>query len=189
MIVDVALPSIGRDLHASVSVQWVLDANTLVISSLLILAGSLADRSGRKRTFQTGLALFSLSPLLCGLEPTADRLIGFRGLQAISGSMLNPVAVSIIVAIRSSRSAGPPDWRSPWRVVQPSPVNRLPGLGATARPNRFEHPGIPRPQPPAGARLAALATRGDGRLAAPRPGRRRREASGGATRQRPRTRW
>ena len=99
-IVNVALPSIGADLHATVSaLQWSIDAYTLVIACLLVLSGSLADRFGRKRVFQIGLSLFSLSSLLCGLAPGVGWLIGFRGLQAVGGSMLNPVAMSIIVSV------------------------------------------------------------------------------------------
>jgi EmrB/QacA subfamily drug resistance transporter len=96
-IVNVALPSIQHDLHAPVSgLQWIIDAYTLVLASLLMLAGSTADRLGRQRVFQTGLAVFSLGSLLCGLAPTLGWLIGARVLQAIGGSMLNPVAMSII---------------------------------------------------------------------------------------------
>jgi MFS family permease len=69
-IVNVALPSIQRSLHASVSgLQWTIDAYTLVIACLLMLSGSLADRFGRRRVFQAGLAIFSLGSLLCGLAP------------------------------------------------------------------------------------------------------------------------
>ena len=97
-IVNVALPSIQRELHASVSgLQWTVDAYTLVIASFLMLAGSTADRFGRRRTFQTGLAAFTLGSLLCSLAPSLGWLIVFRMLQAIGGSMLNPVAMSIIV--------------------------------------------------------------------------------------------
>jgi EmrB/QacA subfamily drug resistance transporter len=96
-IVNVALPAIRSDLHASVSdLQWVIDAYTLVIASLLMLAGSTADRIGRKRIFRAGLVVFSLGSLLCGLAPTLGLLIAARVLQAVGGSMLNPVAMSII---------------------------------------------------------------------------------------------
>ncbi len=96
-IVNVALPSIRHDLHASVSgLQWTIDAYTLVLASLLMLAGSTADRIGRKRIFRAGLVVFSLGSLLCGLAPTLGLLIAARVLQAIGGSMLNPVAMSII---------------------------------------------------------------------------------------------
>jgi EmrB/QacA subfamily drug resistance transporter len=96
-IINVALPSIQHDLHAPVSgLQWVIDAYTLVIASLLMLSGSTADRVGRRRTFQVGLVLFTLASALCSLAPSLGWLVAFRALQAIGGSMLNPVAMSII---------------------------------------------------------------------------------------------
>jgi EmrB/QacA subfamily drug resistance transporter len=96
-IVNVALPSIGRDLHSSVSgLQWTIDAYTLVLASLLMFSGSTADRIGRRKTFQMGLALFTLGSLLCSLAPGLGWLVAFRMLQAVGGSMLNPVAMSII---------------------------------------------------------------------------------------------
>ncbi|WP_290062605.1 MFS transporter [Amycolatopsis solani] len=99
-IVNLALPSIRHELGASVSsLQWTIDAYTLVLASLLMLSGSTADRIGRRRTFQTGLALFSLGSLLCGLAPNVGTLIAFRALQAIGGSMLNPVALSIVTNV------------------------------------------------------------------------------------------
>jgi EmrB/QacA subfamily drug resistance transporter len=99
-IVNVALPSIRRDLHASVSgLQWTIDAYVLVIASLLLLSGSTADRLGRKRIFQLGLLLFVAGSLLCSLAPTLGWLIGARALQGIGGSMLNPVAMSIITNV------------------------------------------------------------------------------------------
>jgi EmrB/QacA subfamily drug resistance transporter len=99
-IVNVALPSIGRELHGSISgLQWTLDSYTLVLASLLMLSGSTADRLGRKRTFIVGLTLFSAGSLLCSLAPTLGFLIAFRMVQAIGGSMLNPVAMSIITNV------------------------------------------------------------------------------------------
>ena len=96
-IVNVALPSIGRELHASVSgLQWTIDAYLLVLASLLMFSGSTADRIGRRRTFQVGLALFTIGSLLCSLAPGLGWLVAFRMLQAVGGSMLNPVAMSII---------------------------------------------------------------------------------------------
>jgi EmrB/QacA subfamily drug resistance transporter len=96
-VVNVALPAIGRDLDAGVSgLQWTVDAYTLVLASLLLFSGSMADRLGRKRTFVAGLAVFSLASFLCSLAPTVEWLVAFRVLQAVGGSMLNPVAMSII---------------------------------------------------------------------------------------------
>jgi EmrB/QacA subfamily drug resistance transporter len=96
-IVNVALPAIHHALNASISgLQWTIDAYTLVLASLLMLAGSTADRVGRRRVFQIGLMVFSLGSLLCGLAPSLGFLIAARVIQAIGGSMLNPVAMSII---------------------------------------------------------------------------------------------
>ncbi|HZP50922.1 MFS transporter [Actinocrinis sp.] len=96
-IVNVALPSIQHDLHAPVSgLQWIIDAYTLVLASLLMLAGSTADRLGRRRIFQLGLVLFTLASALCSAAPSLGWLVAFRALQAVGGSMLNPVAMSII---------------------------------------------------------------------------------------------
>ena len=96
-IVNVALPAIGRDLRAPVSgLQWTIDAYTLVIASLLMLSGSAGDRLGRRRVFQAGLAVFTLGSLACSLAPGLGWLIAFRAVQAIGGSMLNPVAMSIV---------------------------------------------------------------------------------------------
>ncbi|MFD5747547.1 MFS transporter [Streptomyces sp. NPDC127033] len=96
-ILNVALPSVQRDLGASVSgMQWTIDAYTLVLASLLMLAGSTADRIGRRRVFMTGLALFTLGSVLCSLAPDLTSLVAFRMVQAVGGSMLNPVAMSII---------------------------------------------------------------------------------------------
>src|SRR5690349_21565708 len=81
--VNVALPSIGRELHAGVSaLQWTIDGYTVVLASLLLFSGSTADRLGRKRIFMTGLATFSFASLLCSLAPSADLLVAARVLQA-----------------------------------------------------------------------------------------------------------
>jgi EmrB/QacA subfamily drug resistance transporter len=96
-VVNIALPSIGRDLHADISgLQWTVDAYTVVMASLLMFSGSMADRLGRKRTFVAGLAVFSIASLLCSLAPSAGLLIASRALQAVGASMLNPIAMSII---------------------------------------------------------------------------------------------
>jgi EmrB/QacA subfamily drug resistance transporter len=95
--VNVALPSIGRGLHAGISgLQWSVDAYTVAMASLLMLSGSLGDRLGRKPVFMTGLALFLAGSALCSVASSIGMLIAFRVLQAIGGSMLNPVAMSII---------------------------------------------------------------------------------------------
>lgn len=94
---NVALPSMQRELHATTSgLQWAIDAYTLVLASLLMLAGSTADRIGRKRVFMAGLVIFTAGSLLCSLAPNLELLVVFRMVQAVGGSMLNPVAMSII---------------------------------------------------------------------------------------------
>ncbi|MEU9125175.1 DHA2 family efflux MFS transporter permease subunit [Streptomyces sp. NPDC048506] len=96
-VVNVALPSIRRDLHASeTGLQWTVDAYTLVLASLLVLAGSTADRVGRRRIFLVGLAAFGLGSLLCCLAPSVGWLITARAVQAVGGTMLNPVALAIV---------------------------------------------------------------------------------------------
>jgi EmrB/QacA subfamily drug resistance transporter len=96
-VVNIALPSIGRDLHASISgLQWTVGSYTVVMASLLMFAGSTADRVGRKRTFVVGLTVFSVASLACSLAPSVGLLVVFRVLQAVGGSMMNPVAMSII---------------------------------------------------------------------------------------------
>ena len=96
-IVNVALPALGEDLHAPLSgLQWTMDAYTLTLAGLLILSGSVADRIGRRRVFRTGLLIFTAGSLLCGIAPNLPGLVAFRIVQAVGGSMLNPVALSII---------------------------------------------------------------------------------------------
>src|ERR1700755_3302015 len=96
-ILNVGLPSLKQDLHAPDSgLQWTIDAYGLVIASLLLFGGSMGDRLGRKLVFRTGLALFSAGSLLCSLAPGLGWLIVFRMVQAVGGSMLNPVAMAII---------------------------------------------------------------------------------------------
>ncbi|WP_433663124.1 MFS transporter [Nocardia sp. CA-128927] len=99
-IVNVAIPTIQTDLHAPLSrLQWIVDVYTLTLASLLMLAGSAADRFGRRRLFRIGLVTFAIGSMLCSLAPSIEVLIGARFLQAIGGSMLNPVAMSIITTV------------------------------------------------------------------------------------------
>ena len=103
-IVNVAIPSIRADLGASASqLQWVIDIYTLALASLLLLSGAAADRFGRRRTFQIGLTLFAVASLLCSIAPNIETLIAARLLQAMGGSMMNPVAMSIITQVFTGR--------------------------------------------------------------------------------------
>lgn len=110
--VNLALPSISREMGASTSqLQWVIDAYLLVLASLMLLSGSMADRLGRRRIFSLGLLLFGLGSALCSVATGPAMLIATRALQAIGGSMLNPVAMAIITntypdARRRARAIG-----------------------------------------------------------------------------------
>src|SRR5215510_10150557 len=87
-IVNIALPAIRSDLHASVAeLQWSIDAYNIVVAGFLLLAGAIADRFGRRRVFQLGLLVFSAGSLLCSVAPTARVLVASRALQAVGGSM------------------------------------------------------------------------------------------------------
>jgi EmrB/QacA subfamily drug resistance transporter len=95
--VNVALPDIGAQLGAELTwLQWSVSAYTLVMASLLLLAGSTADRLGRKRTLLIGLGVFTFASVLCSVAPTIELLVAARILQGVGASMLNPVAMSII---------------------------------------------------------------------------------------------
>ncbi|QLY30339.1 MFS transporter [Nocardia huaxiensis] len=97
--INVALPAIGRDLHASLSgAQWTVAAYTVVMACSLTLAGSLGDRFGRRTVLQTGLVLFAAGSLACSLAPSLGWLVAFRMVQAIGGATLSPVAMSILSA-------------------------------------------------------------------------------------------
>ncbi|MEU0502174.1 MFS transporter [Nocardia sp. NPDC005998] len=103
-IVNVAVPAIRADLDAPLTrLQWIIDIYTLTLASLLMLAGATADRFGRRRVFRIGLSVFALGSLACSLAPTIETLIGARFLQAVGGSMLNPVAMSIITQVFTGR--------------------------------------------------------------------------------------
>ncbi|MFF3350178.1 MFS transporter [Streptomyces sp. NPDC002779] len=97
-IVNVGLPAIGAGLDVDThGLEWIVDAYTLVLASLLISSGALADRFGRRRVFQCGLAVFGVASLLCALAPSAGVLIAARALQGVGASMLSPVALAIVV--------------------------------------------------------------------------------------------
>jgi EmrB/QacA subfamily drug resistance transporter len=96
-IVQVALPRIQRDLHASfANLQWVIDAYALALSALILTSGTLADRVGRKRIFIGGLGLFTLASLLCGLSNSITLLILARGLQGIGGAAVFATSLALI---------------------------------------------------------------------------------------------
>jgi EmrB/QacA subfamily drug resistance transporter len=97
-IVNVALPSIKSDLGFSqTNLQWVISAYAILFGGVLLLGGRLADLLGRRRLFVSGLALFAVSSLLCGLAWSEASLIGFRALQGLGGALLAPAALSLLM--------------------------------------------------------------------------------------------
>ncbi|ASU78611.1 MFS transporter [Actinopolyspora erythraea] len=98
-VVNVALPAIGRDIGGTFALlQWVLDAYLLTLSALLLLGGALGDRYGRRRIFVTGLALFTLASLGCGIARGGGELIIARLVQGIGGALLVPGSLALINA-------------------------------------------------------------------------------------------
>ncbi|OQM80174.1 MFS transporter [Rhodococcus sp. 66b] len=99
-IVNVALPAIGEGFGVgTVGLEWIVNAYTLVLASLLISSGALADRFGRRRIFQIGLVVFGVASIVCALAPSVGVLIAARIAQGVGGSMLSPVALAIVVNV------------------------------------------------------------------------------------------
>jgi len=106
-VVNVALPQIQADLSADVSgVQWVVEAYSLFLASLMLVGGSLGDRFGLKRIFAIGIALFAAASMWCGLAPNATQLIVARAVQGIGGALLTPGSLAIIRATFSAARRG-----------------------------------------------------------------------------------
>src|SRR6476659_2944625 len=95
--VNVALPSIGRDLGATLSgLQWTVTAYTLTLASLILLGGSLGDRFGRRRVFLIGVGWFAAASLVCGLAQTTGQLVVARAVQGVGGALLTPGSLALI---------------------------------------------------------------------------------------------
>jgi EmrB/QacA subfamily drug resistance transporter len=96
-VVNVALPTIGRDLDASTSsLQWILNGYQLTLASLILLGGSLGDRHGRRRIFVLGVCIFTGASLLCAVAPTVEVLIFARVAQGVGGALLTPGSLAMI---------------------------------------------------------------------------------------------
>jgi EmrB/QacA subfamily drug resistance transporter len=105
--VNVALPAIGRDLGGGFAAQqWVSNSYMLTLSALILLAGSLTDRLGERRVFTAGVAGFGIGSALCAASPTIGVLIAARALQGVSGALLTPSALAIIVAVFPKQERG-----------------------------------------------------------------------------------
>src|SRR5918993_4248537 len=99
-IVNVAFPSI-RESFPDTSIaglSWVLNAYNIVFAACLILCGRLTDLVGRRRSFVTGVVIFTLASVLCGLAPSVEVLVAFRVLQAFGAAMLVPASLALVIA-------------------------------------------------------------------------------------------
>ena len=106
-IVNVALPSIERSLHMSISsLEWIVTAYALTFAALLITGGKLGDLYGRRKMFIAGLVVFTLASLACGLAPSAGFLIGARAVQGVGAALMNPATLSIITATFPPKERG-----------------------------------------------------------------------------------
>ena len=105
--VNVALPALQEKLGATITdVQWVIEAYTLFLAALILVGGALGDRFGRRRVYATGVALFAISSVLCGLSQSIYQLIAFRALQGVGGALLIPGSLSIITVFFSPGERG-----------------------------------------------------------------------------------
>src|SRR6516225_2574742 len=106
-VVNVALPALQSALGATISeVQWVVEAYALLLAALLLTGGALGDLYGRRKVFATGVALFSLASVWCGLAPNISHVILARGLQGIGGALLIPGSLALISANFSEERRG-----------------------------------------------------------------------------------
>ena len=106
-VVNVALPSIGRDFNTGLSeLEWVVNGYALTFGVLMLTGGKLADLLGRRRIFIAGLAIFTLASLACGLATSAHFLIGARIVQGVGSALMNPATLSIIIATFPARQRG-----------------------------------------------------------------------------------
>lgn len=96
-IVNIALPGIGHDLHASVSgLQWIVDGYSLALAGLMLTGGRIGDRIGHRRVYLAGLMVFGVASALCALAPSAGALVCFRVLQGIGGAIQLPATLAIL---------------------------------------------------------------------------------------------
>jgi EmrB/QacA subfamily drug resistance transporter len=112
-VVNVAVPRIGRDLHAGLTaLQWTVNAYTLTLSALLLLGGSLGDRIGRRRIYLLGVVWFTAASVGCALAPTSGVLIAMRALQGIGAALLTPGSLAILEAVfrKDDRAAAVGAW-------------------------------------------------------------------------------
>ncbi len=106
-VVNVALPSIQRDLEADLSeLEWIVTGYALTFASLMLVGGKVADAYGRRLIFVVGIVVFTAASLLCGLAGSSEMLIGARVLQGAGAALMNPATLSIIAATFPPRERG-----------------------------------------------------------------------------------
>jgi len=106
-VVNVALPAIADDLGGGLAgQQWTANAYLLTLASLILVSGSLADLYGERRVFTLGVIGFGVTSLACALAPTVELLVIARGLQGVSGALLTPASLAMIVAVFPERERG-----------------------------------------------------------------------------------
>ena len=104
LVVTTALPTMQRDLHASISgLEWTVNAYTLTFAVLLMLGAAVGDRLGRKRTFLVGLGIFTLGSAAAAMSPSIEWLIGARALQGVGGAIVTPLTLTLLRCSRASR--------------------------------------------------------------------------------------
>jgi MFS family permease len=113
-ILNVALPTLQRDLGASASqLQWIVDSYTLVYASLLLTTGSLGDRFGRKGALSVGLIVFGLGSVACTFATSSGELIAFRAIAGLGGALIMPATLSILTNVFPARSGAGPSASGP----------------------------------------------------------------------------
>lgn len=106
-VVNVAMPTIRRDLDIGLSeLEWIITAYTLTFAAFILIGGKLADLLGRRRMFDVGLAIFTLSSLVCGLSDGAGQLIAARAVQGLGGAIMIPSTLSIVTTVFPPRQRG-----------------------------------------------------------------------------------
>ena len=99
-ILNVALPTLVRDLHAgTASLQWIIDAYTLVYASMLLTTGSLGDKFGRKKALNLGLVIFGIGSVASAFSGSAELLIACRALMGLGGCLIMPATLSILTNV------------------------------------------------------------------------------------------
>lgn len=106
-VINVALPSIQRDLDANVvGAQWIVESYALFLAALILVGGSLGDHYGRRRAFSIGVILFTGASVWCGLAPSTEQLIAARAVQGVGGALLVPGSLALISAVFAKEQRG-----------------------------------------------------------------------------------